>query len=350
MDHMKFDDGTPVNAEKKYFDSYRYHAESRTFHGILDWSNSDESKDFDSCSCATNRLVKSNKWEYILSFSSDFRYIGRGVLILHRNQCHNINCPNIEYKFLMDGEWVIEDDEEEDDDDAQDKNNRRLAKVHGNMFSVQNENGNNMTIDRSSKISGFIDYSSASKPKLVWFASDDTDEIDDESRRQEVSDNFTFDLASEGPAVGDTIECLGLSNQQPKIIWRRKSITPDDVPLQVIKFGTDEKLLYHRLGVMLDQVSAVPEFIPTTLWGNVFCQAGTVGLASYHFNEDGTAYICYEHEQTSTSWGNLDDGQPIPPRINFTDTQFDPDRRIFRGTIDWEGTHNTTWHSSRWWK
>jgi hypothetical protein len=354
MNNMKFDDGTPMKLERKCFDACRFHTDSRTFHGILDWKSRSTHND-SSCTCCdgSQRLIKSNKWEYILSFSSDFRYIGRGVLILHRNPCRNVNCRNIEYKFPLDGEWFIEDD-----DEGTRSTVKRTAKVHGNVFSIQNKYDNNNVqslVDLSSKIAGYIDYTPASKPALVWINGDRNDNTTndiEESHRQNASDDFEFDFASrpEGPAVGETIKWLGSSNRRPKMLWRRKSITPDDVPLQVIKFGTDQRLLYHQLGVLVDHLAAVPAYIPTTLWGNVFCQVGTVGLASYHFNEDETAYISYEHEETSTSWGNLDDGQPIPARINFTDTQFDSERRIFRGTIDWEGTHDTTWHSSRWWK
>jgi hypothetical protein len=36
--------------------------------------------------------------------------------------------------------------------------------------------------------------------------------------------------------------------------------------------------------------------------------------------------------------------------MHFTNTSFDEQSKTFRGTIDWEGTHGTTWTSSRWWR
>ena len=46
-------------------------------------------------------------------------------------------------------------------------------------------------------------------------------------------------------------------------------------------------------------------------------------------------YVSYEHPDC-TLWPPLDDGSPVPARITFTDIHWDPQRRIFRGVIDWE--------------
>jgi hypothetical protein len=137
--------------------------------------------------------------------------------------------------------------------------------------------------------------------------------------------------------------------------------------LQVVQFGTDRgddndtgsswrgqssSSFYHLLGVETGTDSILlPTYNPLSVWGNVFCQVLTVGMASYHFLDDGTerAYISYEHERTSV-WPHLDNGRPIPSRIFFTETRYDSEQKIFRGKIDWEGTHQSTWNGSRFWR
>ena len=86
---------------------------------------------------------------------------------------------------------------------------------------------------------------------------------------------------------------------------------------------------------------------------------GFKGLASYHFVDDTVtrsdgrndlaAYISYEHERVA-QWPPLDNGTPVPSRVWFSNTSFDSTTRTFRGTIDWEGTYNTTWQGDISWR
>ena len=151
----------------------------------------------------------------------------------------------------------------------------------------------------------------------------------------------------------------------------RVSRGPDGKVLNVVHFGPDDvrKRQYHRhfgspSGGGIDSNSVIHNYrkavhYPETLVGNIFVQALTVGLASYHFvNDTGTrtdggnalaAYISYEHEQVA-QWPPLDNGTPVPSRVWFSNTSFDATTRTFRGTIDWEGTYHTTWQGDRSWR
>lgn len=209
-DPLVWDDGTLVGTGRVPFKNCRYHTDSKTFYGSIVWGADDNSK----------RFRGDKRWDYVFSFSSDFRYVSRGLLI------------------------------------------------------------------------------------------------------------------------------------------KRPNDSEDEPPSAILKAGSDQsvedgtRLTYFRLGVVLETEVMIAPYNSEFPWGNVFCQALTVGMASYHFLEDGSgAYISYEHERTSV-WPHLDNGRPIPSRISFSETSYDPDsaRKVFRGKIDWEGTHRTTWNGSRWWR
>ena len=66
--------------------------------------------------------------------------------------------------------------------------------------------------------------------------------------------------------------------------------------------------------------------------GTVFIQGGRLGLASYHFEPDGAAYISYAH--APTEW-LLDDGSHPPAKKPFLSPSYDHETRTFTGVIDW---------------
>jgi hypothetical protein len=61
------------------------------------------------------------------------------------------------------------------------------------------------------------------------------------------------------------------------------------------------------------------------------------------------AYISYEHSAAVTIWPPLDNGRPIPARMYLTNIELTDDGTVFRGTIDWMGTHHTTWGNTTIW-
>ena len=66
-------------------------------------------------------------------------------------------------------------------------------------------------------------------------------------------------------------------------------------------------------------------------FGHSYIQRNTVGLASYHFDED-TPYISYEN--APDCW-RLDNNQKLPIRKKFQGWSYDSRFRIFRGDIAW---------------
>ena len=68
-----------------------------------------------------------------------------------------------------------------------------------------------------------------------------------------------------------------------------------------------------------------------TIFGGVYVQGNTVGLASYHFEEAGS-YICYS---SAPPFWRLDDGTPPPERKPFENSSYDPETRTFRGVVNW---------------
>lgn len=70
---------------------------------------------------------------------------------------------------------------------------------------------------------------------------------------------------------------------------------------------------------------------PTTVFGGVYVQSNTVGLASYHFSEE-ESYISYS--TAPPSW-RLDNGTPPPIKKPFLNSFYDGSSRTFRAVVDW---------------
>lgn len=70
---------------------------------------------------------------------------------------------------------------------------------------------------------------------------------------------------------------------------------------------------------------------PTTIFGGVYVQCDTEGLASYHFN-DGDSYISYS---AAPPFWRLDDGSPPPVKKPFLNASYDASTRTFRAAVDW---------------
>lgn len=100
-----------------------------------------------------------------------------------------------------------------------------------------------------------------------------------------------------------------------------------------------------------------PHYSSKLLWGNTFCQAFAVGVASYHFISPTSSYISYESPLTR-QWPLLDNGRPIPTRIYFRNVSLQQEvlvaheRRlgtIFSGQICWQDDMGSTWQGSLRW-
>ena len=275
----------------------------------------------------------SNQWDYILGFSSEYRHIARGIRFLRKNPCQKMeeSCSNYEYKFPFDGRWVVKTSEESSSSSSS-NNSESTIVVHGNKFYHGN---------RYSPTPNSLDFSDPLCPVIVW---------SDKQERQRMVGCFNGRDDVAAVPIGKSIEWLALSSTRPKMLWTRVSVESDnDRPLRVTQFGADHP---NKTFYLLDTIGhhTTPPYKESTVWGNTFCQSYTVGLASYHFMEDQSgAYISYEHEHTAV-WPPLDNGNPIPSRVWFTNVSFDESTKTFRADIDWMGTHGTSWQGDRIWR
>ncbi len=140
---------------------------------------------------------------------------------------------------------------------------------------------------------------------------------------------------SSGLDVGETLSWATNAPGYETIKWVRRSMNFDEVGCwrtEKIKAGN---FVYHKCNEDPgSEQSLGPTYKPNDIWGNTFCQAFCVGLASYHFIEPesngGTheAYISYENPRTE-QWPALDNGQNVPSRVPF------------RNSMD-ENTHEVT--------
>ena len=68
-------------------------------------------------------------------------------------------------------------------------------------------------------------------------------------------------------------------------------------------------------------------------FGSIYVQGGTIGLASYHFDEDLTqCYISYV--RAHNSWRLLDNSRP-PNKKFFDGATYNDETRTFYGIINW---------------
>lgn len=315
---LHFANGDPVPDRKIFEPDCHFHAPTRTFHGRLKWGNT-----------CDQRVSGGLEWHYALAFSSDFQFVSRGVLTIKKQTCYNKNCPLLECKFPLDGSWRVS---WPDDPSIM----GRTCTIHNNIVIESHES-------RLGSYEQPWDIHYEDMQRVVLSHSSESGFVSNEN------------LAARVVMVGESIEFVGLSsgpestNSSKRMIWTRETSDPDSEYLTVLNLGAGSSQLYNHTVVGTD--NRLPEYHEGTVWGNTFCQGYSVGLASYHFMEgvEQGVYISYEHERTSV-WPPLDNGNPIPSRIWFTETSFDLATRTFRGKIDWEGKHGTTWQGSRWWR
>jgi hypothetical protein len=319
--NWKLSDGSKL-PDKKYFEpGCHFHEQTRTFHGTIRWGQDDCRK----------RLRGSPRWDFILGFSSDFRFIARGVFIARKESCQSSKCGRYDCKFPLDGKWKVT---------WPDNGTSTSMTVHGNKFLFDTA-----LPFQDNSVPHAVQFTDQENPTVVW--------EDQEFSQTSISGVY---LRSQpyGPAVGESIGWAVSGSSRPEMLWTRQSMPTDNSLFEVADFGPDHvgKRQYQRLiqGVN-DQPVVMPTYHSDTVWGNTLCQALCVGMASYHFMSDEStgAYISYEHERTAM-WPPLDNGMPVPARMWFRETSFDAERRIFRGTIDWFETHGTTWQGNRSWR
>ena len=334
---FRFDDGSSL-PDTVYFDegSFFFDDHTRTFVGSISWNKGE---------CCGRRFRGSPRWDFILSFSSDFRFISRGVIIAKRIVCRKEDCNSFRCKFPFDGQWKVELSQSTDgqcDDESNGTAPVRTVRVLGNQFVFEDS-----FVDSTSNGPHRIELNDPHHPIIAW--RDNTETIAVRRGVNLISHPY-------GPRDGETIEFeRSLSSEHSNMTWTRLSRLADtDDILQIYQFSVDgdgTNLSYELYdGSNYNEEFSLPEYHSDTIWGNTFGQGLSVGLASYHFLQDETmgAYISYEHERTA-QWPPLDNGMPVPSKVWFRDVDFDAEARIFRGKIDWEGDHATSWQGNRYW-
>lgn len=84
--------------------------------------------------------------------------------------------------------------------------------------------------------------------------------------------------------------------------------------------------------------SKVEERIPS-MWGRTYIVPGReIGQGSYHFVDEGKAYLNYEHMPQK-----LEDGSAYPKRLDFDRVSYDAEQRRFQGVIEWKISHRCRW-------
>jgi hypothetical protein len=308
------DNGRRPPQRKHFAPGCHWHAATRTFHGTALWEEG---------------WYGSKRWDYVMQFSSDFRYICGGGVSMHREAT------------AMDGRW-------------------RVCWDSGEMATIDIVAGAWALMGAEYQ----LDLSSGDAPFFLWPPPRGSLAPRVKQRLTAVVDAAD---ALQDPPVGSTVVWETNSADHPTIKWVRESKSERQPPPLITPFGPRglAYVQWHSPTQVGGEGTAPPEraaYCGETLWGNVFVQGMRAGLASYHFVPPalraaegaadlsiGTAYISYEHPHCA-QWPPLDDGSPVPARVPFEDLEWDAQTRTFRGTVDWQSTYGTTWQGVDKWE
>lgn len=241
-------------------------------------------------------------WNVVLQFSSDLRYISNGIVSQTSRNSSGSNYP-------LDGKWLV----------------RWESGVRATIFVLQN-------VFHFGPYRYELDLSNKEEIKFQWPSP--------LSVTQTAVEGINLETQSQGPPVGSQV--VWRTSRNERIVWTRESMGGEHVE----RLGPGERM-YRRVDA---STRSRPTYHGNTLWGNTFCQAFKVGLASYQFispQEEG-AFISYENPLCAR-WPPLDDGTPVPSQVYFKNISFNESERVFRGTIEWQQEYGTTWQGcSKW--
>ncbi len=293
-------------------DGCHFHKESRTFHGTVLWPVP---------------LKGSYEWDIILGFSKDYRFISSGRI--HHKRGRKLTLGSIPKSFAekereqckhpMDGRWTV---------------------VWKTKTGEEKRNEIHV-INNEFKQSGWSFYFNFQDPSNVfvnWPRS---------THRQTIVEGA--DLVNEplGPPVGKRIVWETSDPNAPNLVWIRQTIGPNPVEM-VHNYGMGQgKFLYQKIDAQIDD--SIPKYNGNSVFGNVFTKRMYIGSASYHFVSPTESYISYRHP-ACRDLPPMDDGSPLPTRVNFHNLQFDPEERKLTATIEWEKDFGTSWNDNVRWK
>lgn len=93
--------------------------------------------------------------------------------------------------------------------------------------------------------------------------------------------------------------------------------------------------VYQLSDIATNKKLATPKI--ATIYGSVFVQNLGMDVASYHFDSEDNCYISYA--KAPASWKD-DSGEEVPPRKHFKNCLWDEEKRIFRGSVEWDPPMN----------
>ncbi|KAL7569910.1 hypothetical protein ACA910_008574 [Epithemia clementina (nom. ined.)] len=298
-----------------------WHEKSRTFAGILRFPNSEL---FD-------------HHQVILSFSPNWRFVRQGVVILRRRKDYKTT-KEIQLAYPFDGEWKVV---------------RSVGAILADAFPDHKK----FTVQGFGVVESMTNYPCIIRPRHKRDPPGKPTIVFSATMKEFVSLPYDLDLQTESIPIGYEWTWVDPADPEIRMTWIRESISTSVPSDQASSIGGNSGRLLIRstenendpyLNSQRQRVA--PEYNRNNLWGNVFCQALQVGLASYHFegNEEGDVYISYESPSTGM-WPPLDNGQAVPARVPFRNISFDPESRTFRGHICWQEEYGTSWQGMiRW--
>ena len=291
-----------------------FHKASRTFHGTVAWPIP---------------LNGCYEWDIILGFSKDYRFISSGRI--HHKRGRRLDHPKSGVpetftererelcKHPFDGRWTVL------------WKNNTGSEQRDEIHVVNNE----------FKQSGWSFYFNLQTPGRVfvhWPRS---------KHRQTIVEGVDLLNQPMGPLVGDKIRWETSERNAPDLVWIRQTIGPNPVEI-VHNYGMGQgKFLYQRLDA--DLGSSIPKYNGASVFGNVFTKRMYIGSASYHFVSPTESYVSYRHP-ACRDLPPMDDGSPLPTRVNFHNVAWDPETRKLEATIEWEKDFGTSWNDNVRWK
>ena len=291
-----------------------FHELSRTFHGTILWPVP---------------LNGCHEWDIILGFSKDYRFISTGRIYQKRERKLTVeDIPN-KYtgeerelcKYPMDGRWSVV---------WKDPVGKELrSEIH--------------VINNEFKQSGWSFYFNFKDPERIvvhWPRS---------AHRQTIIEGVNLKKEPMGPPVGNRIRWETSDPNAPELVWIRQTMGPIPVP-KVHLFGMgQDKFLYQQLDARIDGFTGIPKYNGVSVFGNVFTKRMFTGSASYHFISSTESFISYRHP-ACRDLPSLDDGSPLPTRVNFHNIEWDQGERKLTASIEWEKDFGTSWNDNIRWK
>jgi hypothetical protein len=310
----------------------------------------------------------------LLTFSDSFQFITRGVMIqkISTNGSTEKDDRVLNSRLLLDGTWLVR------------PYNSNDATSSTTTTSNKNGHGWNPRPERTIQVTRGVVHENNVWYRLQLEADENNDScirMVDAAKQDSTVWTAVWNNGvgvgneeTEGPSlidVGSRLEWLQADDdtQRPVMEWIRQTAVLQQRPSSsatkttIIPLGGNSGRVYRRINSVdrcdtivctTNSAAASAVYHSNTVWGNTFCQSNKVGLASYHFvqppsvgDTDGVVYISYEHADVA-QWPHLDNGMPIPARVQFRNISF-PDPRTFCGHICWLQDYGTSWQGMvRW--